>query len=247
MKIITFLSDFGRDDWFIAAVKGEILKVYKNVRIIDITHTISPHDIRGAAFILKCIYRSFPLGTTHLAVVDPGVGSTRKPIIVASDGYYFVGPDNGMFSYIYNSASVVYAIRTTNGLSSTFHARDIFGPTAARLARGAKPSRVGRRIRTFERFPFPKARVQGKKAYGEILYCDRFGNLITSIPNTMDIRFFSVAKKRIPKKKYYSEGRRLEPIAVRGSCGYYEIACNRANARAVLSARIGSSVTALLD
>ena len=130
MKIITFLSDFGNKDWFVSAVKGEIFKINKNVLIVDITHTLIPHDVRSAAFLLKSVYRNFPSGTVHLVVVDPGVGSERIPIIVESSGYYFVGPDNGVFSYIYSEDSKVYEIEVKKTVSYTFHARDIFGPTA---------------------------------------------------------------------------------------------------------------------
>jgi S-adenosylmethionine hydrolase len=102
MKIISFLSDFGEIDWFVAAVKGEILKIDPDIRVIDITHKIEPHDIRSAAFVLSSVYTNFPPGTVHLVVVDPGVGSKRKPIILESNSYFFVGPDNGVFSYVYD-------------------------------------------------------------------------------------------------------------------------------------------------
>ncbi|GAH09086.1 unnamed protein product, partial [marine sediment metagenome] len=227
MKIITFLSDFGAKDWFVAAVKGEILKINKNAFIVDITHASVPHDIRSAAFILKSVYKNFPTGTVHLAVVDPGVGSERKPIIVKSSGYFFVGPDNGIFSYIYNEDAQVYAIAVKESTSSTFHARDIFGPVAAKLSTDVDPEHLGTKIRDYTTFEFPRSRKKGVKIYGEIIYIDHFGNCITNILNTIDIRELFLSKKRIKVKKFYGEGCPDEIICVKGSSGYYEIACNK--------------------
>jgi hypothetical protein len=247
MKIITFVSDFKDEDWFVAAVKGEILKIIEDVTIIDITHSITPHDIRSTAFLLKCVYKNFPRGTIHLAVVDPGVGSTRKPLIVASRGYFFVGPDNGIFSYVFDGNCNVYEIKIKTPLSSTFHARDIFGPTAARLAQGLHPQQLGAQIKNVKILRFPTTKKKNNTVVGEIIYIDHFGNLITNISITAGIKELAVAKKRIPFRHFYGQGNPGELIAITGSCGYYEIACNQGSARDILSAHIGMTVKAIVS
>ncbi|KPJ73286.1 hypothetical protein AMJ52_03995 [candidate division TA06 bacterium DG_78] len=247
MKIITFLSDFRYNDWFVAAVKGEILKINNSVVIVDISHTVHPHDIHCAAFILKCVYKDFPPGTVHLSVVDPGVGSERKPLIVKSDGYYFVGPDNGIFSYIYNEQSEIYAIKITDGMSSTFHARDVFGPVAAKLTKDKKPEDLGIKIRDFVTFGFPQPQRKADTICGEIVYVDYFGNCITNIENSTHITELHIKKNQIAVKNFYGEGLPGEIICVRGSSGYYEIACNRGNACNILHVKTGTKVVAHTD
>lgn len=242
MKIITFLSDFGNKDWFVSAVKGEIFKINKNVLIVDITHTLIPHDVRSAAFLLKSVYRNFPSGTVHLVVVDPGVGSERIPIIVESSGYYFVGPDNGVFSYIYSEDSKVYEIEVKKTVSYTFHARDIFGPTAAKLSMNTAPQNLGMRINNYTKFEFPIPKERSGKIYGEVVYIDHFGNLITNIENTIGIKALYIAKKKVNVKHFYGQGKPGEIICVRGSSGYYEIACNRGNACDLLKAETGLQI-----
>ena len=245
MKIITFLSDFGERDWFVAAVKGVILKINNAVQIIDITHQLPSFDIRSAAFLLKSVYKNFSLGTINLAVVDPGVGTERKPIIVESDGYYFVGPDNGIFSYIYGRYSIVYKIEVRKKPSATFHGRDIFGPIAAKLSRGLKPDNLGVRIKKYVKFEFPEIKKIGGKIYGEVIYIDHFGNLITNMENKIGVRELHIFKKRIVVKKFYGAGKKGEIICIKGSSGYYEIAGNKVSARKILEAEIGSRVTVM--
>ena len=244
MRIITFLSDFGHRDWFTAAVQGEILKIASGVRIVDITHRIEPYDIRGAAFLLHAVYGNFPKGTVHLAVVDPGVGSARQPLIVDSLGYFFVGPDNGIFSYFYNPEAKVYAISVDEITSVTFHARDIFGPTAARLATGIAAQTLGKQIASYERFKVPQVTRRGERLCGEIVYIDHFGNCITNIPVSHRIRHMSVSGSMITVVERYVDGSAGQPICVRGSVGYYEIACYKGNAQTLLGLTVGTAVEA---
>jgi S-adenosylmethionine hydrolase len=244
MRIITFLSDFGTRDWFTAAVKGEIFEIAPDARVVDITHDIAPFDVRGAAFLLYAVYDNFPKGTIHLAVVDPGVGGSRRPIVVESAGHYFVGPDNGLFSYIYSSRSVVYEIKSRALASSTFHARDIFGPAAARLAMGHKVETLGRRFSGYTSFKIPRITKKGRNVKGEIVYIDNFGNCITNVPNQYRLKAIDVAHKTIAVKKSYSEGKPKELVVVKGSVGYYEIASNQGNASAILNANVGTRVEA---
>lgn len=242
--IITFLSDFGDTDWFVAVVKGEILKINKKVLIVDITHKLVPYNIHSAAFVLRSVYRNFPAGTIHLVVIDPGVGSERKPIIVESAGYYFVGPDNGVFSYVYNKDSRVFKIKQRKRLSSTFHARDIFGPVAARLSKGSSPEVLGIMIKDYVKFEFPKIKKIKRGIQGEVIYIDHFGNLITNIPNNTDVKELYISKRKAPVKRFYGEGKMGKIIAVKGSCGFYEIVCNKGNTRDILGTIIGIEIMA---
>ena len=244
MRIITFLSDFGEDDWFVAAVKGEILKIDSNINIIDITHKIEPHDIKSAAFVLKSVCGNFPPGTVHLVVVDPGVGSKRKPIIVEAEKYSFVGPDNGVFSYIYDRLTKAYAIDVGGKISTTFHGRDIFAPVAARIAIGKLPSDFGSEICDLHRFEFPKVTKRANRLHGEIVYIDHFGNLITNIPNTIDVKNLNISGKEVALKNFYGEGVEGQIICIKGSSGYYEISCNKGDAKELLSVNTGENITA---
>jgi S-adenosylmethionine hydrolase len=245
--IITFLSDFGVGDWFVPAVKGEILTKNPGALIIDITHALGHFSLREAAFILKNTYRSFPEGTVHLAIVDPGVGSPRRAIIACSRGHYFVGPDNGLFSYVYGGSTRVYAIREKRSASRTFHARDIFAPAAARLSLGIKPRALGVKLDKFVRFAFPPFVKERRIVRGEVIYIDRFGNLITNMPNTLAIRRFVVKDKyKAPAGSYYGEAMPGGLIAPRGSCGYYEIASYRGDAARKTGAKIGTKVIGYL-
>ena len=152
MTVITLLTDFGTADYFVGAVKGAILSVDPQAAIVDITHEIPPQDIEAGAFTLLASYKTFPAGTIHMAVVDPGVGSTRRPIVVIANEQFFVGPDNGIFSYICDRESSHRTFHITEekyfrpSPSSTFHGRDIFAPVAAALSKGVKPEELGSEI-----------------------------------------------------------------------------------------------------
>lgn len=244
MRVITFLSDFSTRDWFVAAVKGEMLKIAPDASIVDITHDIAPYDVRGAAFLLSAVFKNFPSGTVHLAVVDPGVGGERKPLIIESEGYYFVGPDNGIFSYVSGRGARAYEINAAPDVSPTFHARDIFGPAAARLASGRPINAMGKKVPEFVRIDRPGVKRQGGALLGEIVYIDRFGNCLTSIPNREKIGSLQVSGRSIPVRGSYSDGQLHEPVCVMGSTGYYEIAVNQGSARELLKTRVGMVVEA---
>jgi S-adenosylmethionine hydrolase len=245
MSIITFLSDFGEKDWFVSAVKGEILKINPDVQIIDITHNVEPFNIKQAGFIIKMVYNNFPKGTIHLAVVDPGVGGVRKPIIALSDGHYFIGPDNGIFSYVYKNP-VVYEITVRKVVSNTFHGRDIFGPVAARISLGAELNQLGKRIYRFTKFSFPAIKKKGNRIYGEVVYIDHFGNLITNIPVTFPLRNILVREEIIKITRSYIFAGDGEVIGVKGSSGFYEIACFKQGADRRLNIKVGDKIIGLL-
>jgi len=202
-KVITLITDFGMNDSFVAQMKGVLLTINPACTIIDITHEIDPFNIKKAALSLGFAYRYFPAGSIHVAVVDPGVGSVRKGIIVSADGHYFIGPDNGIFSYIYHNCGngfKVYhlnndmayelpqAVYLSNDKGNTFHGRDVFAPVAARLSIGQDIDKFGSLIGDFVQFSIPKPKIIDGVFNGEILYIDhptseykRFGNAITNI------------------------------------------------------------------
>ncbi|MFN0087562.1 MAG: S-adenosyl-l-methionine hydroxide adenosyltransferase family protein [Blastocatellia bacterium] len=260
--MITLLTDFGAADYFVPAVKGAILTIHPEARIVDLTHEIVEHDIESAAFTLGACYRDFPAGTIHMAVVDPGVGSERRAIVVEAGGRVFVGPDNGIFSYIYTREADARVFRITredlfrHPVSPTFHGRDIFAPIAAHLLLGsARPEQLGERIEDYARIEMPEPRAM---AHGRIQGCliqvDRFGNCVTNL-TARELRLnpagrpgpqwmLTVAGRGIVRfGTHFAECRREgELFAYPGSAGYWEIGVWRASAAAAIDARRGMDV-----
>ncbi|MCC6141247.1 MAG: SAM-dependent chlorinase/fluorinase [Nitrospira sp.] len=187
IPLIALLTDFGTKDYFVASMKGVILTIHPAARIVDISHDIGPHQIAEAAYCLQACYRTFPEGTVHVAVVDPGVGSHRRPILVATDRYYFVAPDNGVLTPIIDREAHVEIREIENrqyrlpSPGATFHGRDVFAPAAAWLATGAMLSSFGRLVSDPVRMNWPQPKVTARTIIGEIVYIDRFGNLISNI------------------------------------------------------------------
>jgi S-adenosylmethionine hydrolase len=184
--IVTLLSDFGLEDAYVGVVKGVILGINPAARLVDLTHAIPPQDVRRASLALEGAYRAFPPGTVHLAVVDPGVGSSRRPLLVRAGGHHFVGPDNGLLGFLFDvpgAAAVAATAARYHGpaLSRTFHARDVFGPVAAHCSRGVPLARFGPRVVDPTRLPRPRPQCDGRRVRGEVLLADRFGNLLTNV------------------------------------------------------------------
>jgi len=240
--IITFLSDFGLSDWFVAAVKGEILKKNKHAVIVDVTHSIEPHDIYCAAFILSQYFKNYPQGTVHLVVVDPGVGSERRGIAVVSKGYVFIAPDNGILSYVMENDAIVYNLPVPEYASATFHGRDVFGPAAACFSMNSSIPYKKLEIADCLRFEFPRFNKKSNPNTGEIIYIDRFGNCITNIPVSIAVHELRVNDVIVPHVSCYAEGKSGEPVTVKGSSGYYEISVNQGDAQDIIQATIGSIV-----
>jgi S-adenosylmethionine hydrolase len=239
--VITLLTDFGTADYFVGAVKGAILSVNPAAVIVDITHEIPPQDIAAGAFTLLAAYKTFPAGTIHLAVVDPGVGSTRRPIIVSANEQFFVGPDNGLFSYIYDREPAHKTFHVTadrffrSSVSSTFHGRDIFAPVAAALSNGVAPEEFGPLINDGVRLPQllePVVQKDGE-VRARIIHIDRFGNCITNITHGLvdsGKQPTLLIKRRLIRtfKTFYADdtGPSNEPFAIWGSAGFLEISMN---------------------
>lgn len=256
MNIISLITDFGLKDNFVGVMKAVILKVNPQAKIIDICHEIKPQDITEAAFLLKSSFRYFPEGSVHLAVVDPGVGSERKIVIVKTRNYFFVAPDNGILSPTLENEPPIELIDVTNKtyflkpISSTFHGRDIFAPIAAYLSRGKSIRSFGRKIESFKRLELPRIKMDSENLVGEIIYIDRFGNLISNIDKDNLFNFIKgkrfkicIKNKAIEKiSRSYFEGASLKPLALVGSSNYLEIALNSGSARDKLRVSKGDKI-----
>src|SRR5687768_2447391 len=186
--IVTLLTDFGGSDYFAGALKGAVLSVNPRAQVVDLTHEIPAHDVGAAAFTLLAAYDSFPKGTVHVAVVDPGVGSERRPVVAEADGHLFVGPDNGVLGYVCGRAAEARVFHATEtkffrpNISTTFHGRDIFAPLAGALSLGVEPASLGPRVADYATLPFPAPRrLPDGTLEGAIIHVDRFGNCVTNI------------------------------------------------------------------
>jgi S-adenosylmethionine hydrolase len=254
--IITLLTDFGTKDHYVASMKGVILSINPRCLLIDITHLVSPHDIREGAFILFNAYSHFPKGTIHLAVVDPGVGGARRPLLLVTQNYFFVGPDNGLFTMISRKESVNQIIALDNQkyqrskVSTTFHGRDIFAPVAAHLSMGVRPNALGHKIDSLVWLGFEAPFIKEGRLLGEILHVDTFGNLVSNIDEGGLIRFIQgrpfvirAGRKTVRGlKKGYWEGKKDEPIALIGSGGFLEISVREGNAQKSLKVKRGDPI-----
>jgi S-adenosyl-L-methionine hydrolase (adenosine-forming) len=252
-SVITLTTDFGAFDYFVGAVKGAILSVNSLAVIADITHEVPPHDIEAGAFTLLASYQTFPAGTIHVAVVDPGVGSSRRPIIVKANEQFFVGPDNGIFTYIYDRepAHRIYHVTAEKYFrqptSTTFHGRDIFAPVAAALSKGMKPKVFGHSITDvvrLDRSLIPEVQKNGKLR-GRIIDIDRFGNCITNITREVfrgGAELLVKGKVIRDFKESYSDAATKGPFAICGSAGFLEISINGGSAAAKLRVKRGDAV-----
>ncbi len=231
-SLITLTTDFGTTDGYVGAVKGSILSIHPKVRLIDLSNDIPSYDIVVGAFHLGCSFSFFPKKTIHLAVVDPGVGSARRPILVVTKNYFFVGPDNGLFTLAAQRDPIRAIYELTDKkffrfeVSSTFHGRDLFGPVAAHLARGVPPSRFGKRRPTMKLLPDFSVEKSPRGLRGTLLFFDKFGNAFSNIHRSFIKNRFQVVcgRKKIPLYRTYSEIPRGIPGAIFGSSGFLEIA-----------------------
>jgi S-adenosylmethionine hydrolase len=230
--LITLLTDFGSQDPYVGIMKGVILGLCPAARIVDLTHAVIPYRIRQAAFLLEQSWPYFPTGTIHLAVVDPGVGTSRRPLLVEAAGHYFIGPDNGIFSLL-DPARVSEIAVTAPPASNTFHGRDIFAPAAARLANGES---IARPIADLVRFT-PQAAT--------VLHIDRFGNVVTGLQSA-DVQSITANGTCIQLRvTTYAEAPADELFLIEGSSGYLEIALNQGSAAVRLHLHVGDPLDVL--
>ena len=242
--IITLITDFGIEDSYVGVMKGVILSIMRDATIVDISHQIDPGAILPAALMIRDVYKYFPKGTIHVAVVDPGVGSERRPVLIATGGHFFVGPDNGIFQTIIESHTEKEIIHLQNNKfflpnpSNTFHGRDLFAPAAAHLLSGVAPLEMGVPIHDPARLQIPSVHRTGTFLYGEVVCIDHFGNLITNIHSSEIDRFANQGDLVIEVgslsiqglERTYSEVPKGHLLALVGSTGFLEIAVNSGRA-----------------
>jgi S-adenosylmethionine hydrolase len=259
VPLVTLLTDFGLVDPYVSEMKAVILSTCPTARIVDITHLVEKFNIRMGAFLLASAVPYFPAGTVHVAVVDPGVGSSRRAIVIETQRCVIVGPDNGLLVPAAQTERILHVYQITNPLlmrttvSATFHGRDIFAPVAAHLACGTQAKECGDEITDWVESPYFKTRVNQKGAFGEILHIDDFGNIITNLRNDdlstwnpahRQMLEISIGRKHIPVRhvKTYSELTKDEYGLLRGSHGFLEISSRSKSAAHRTSAKIGMSV-----
>jgi S-adenosylmethionine hydrolase len=259
--IIGLVTDFGTRDHYVGALKGAILSVAPDAQVVDVLHEVAPHDVEGGAFALAAAFPAFPGGTVFVAVVDPGVGSSRRGLAIEAGPYRFVGPDNGLLTDVLadHPAARVHAVTNRrlwrDDVAPTFHARDVFGPVAAHLALGVGIEEVGPPVADALRLPRAPVRELGKDEWeGTIAQVDRFGNLISNVsaraldgilsaaavgPSGVVVAVTGVAA---PLVRTYSDVLPGEPCALLGSSGRLEFAVNGGSAAAMLGAGRGAPV-----
>ncbi len=254
MALITLTTDFGTADGYVGIMKGVILGLCPDARLVDLSHDIAAQNVAQAAYVLAAAAPYFPAGTIHLAVVDPGVGSDRRPLVVQTDRAFCVGPDNGLFSpFQAEPGARSWALdrpefwRATRQVSRTFHGRDIFAPVAAHLARGVLPEQMGRPISDPVRLPLAEPiRHPDGHITGQVIYTDRFGNLITNVPAEWVAAgrwCIEIAGQRIAGiRAAYADAERGELLALVSSGGTVEIAVREGSAAARLGVGVGARV-----
>ena len=252
IPIITFTTDFGLSDHVVAAIKGVILSVNPDAKLVDISNLIPPQDIFTGAFTLGKAWSYFPYGTVHLAIVDPGIGTARKGLAVDAGGHLFVSPDNGILTYVFeeNPGFEAYEITAEHyyrrPVSSAFHGRDIYAPIAAWISKGVPLHQIGDRLQDPLRLQLPAIqRVKDTLIQGQILAVNRFGNLITNLkPTDVPCAYKILAGQReiTSIRRTYQEGAPGEVFVVPGSTGYLEIAVKDGSAASVINIKAGSPV-----
>ena len=258
---IALFTDFGWDDPYVAQVKGVILTLNPNARLLDLMHSVSPFSVTEGAYLLDQCAEEFPPGTIFVAVVDPGVGTDRDPILVeTAKGKYFVGPDNGIFSQVIAHETMTRAWKLdkpqffrSGEISRTFHGRDIFGPIAAHLSAGTDPDRLGTPIKTLTLLPDKEAVLSGNQIYAEVLHIDRYGNVILNLPGGTDLAArlkegnlvrISIGRESFsaPLVKTYAEVEKGRLLLLYGSGGLLEISMNEGSAAQRMKVQPGASV-----
>jgi len=270
--IIALLTDFGNSDIYVGVMKGVMKTIHPRAEFIDITHEIQPQNVRQAAFALLHSYRYFPTGTIFLVVVDPGVGSTRKPIAVQAGGHTFIAPDNGVLSYVLSELGDIRAVELSNAVyqlfppSQTFHGRDIFAPAAAHLAVGVPLERLGPVLERIFKLPVPHMRFDENRITGQVIHIDHFGNIMTNIGrldwvSPGQIRLETLTEQLPPTlietgvmvvsigghaitdiKQSYGAVQRGSLLALIDSNGYLEIALNQGSAARYLKVKLDDRV-----
>ncbi|MSQ21750.1 MAG: S-adenosyl-l-methionine hydroxide adenosyltransferase [Dehalococcoidia bacterium] len=264
--VITLLTDFGLADAYVGAMKGVILGVNPGATLIDLTHDVSPQDVLQGAFLLSTAWRYFPAGTIHVAVVDPGVGTERRALLLEAHGHLFLAPDNGLLSFIlppedadaplyqpyraslpqgYRAYALTSSRYWRHPVSATFHGRDIFAPMAGHLSLGVAPKDVGDPVDSLIRLVIPVPSWRDGQLVGYVLHIDRFGNVVTTVPEAAlvghDDVVVEIAGATVRGLVHtYAEANGL--AALIGSHGYLEFALTNGNAAKLLGVKVGDEV-----
>jgi hypothetical protein len=252
------MTDFGQRDGYVGVMKGVVLGITPHAQLVDITHEIEPQKVAAGAWILATSYRYFPRGTTFVCVVDPGVGSVRYPIAMYAGEWFFVGPDNGLFSYVFTEQPLHEVVILSKPayrleqMSTTFHGRDIFAPGAAHIARGLPLAALGPSIDPLQlqRLDLKFPMRQGERIDGYIVYIDYYGNLITNIPLSMVPALFSSPEVQLTvcgsviteRRRFFAEGEEGSPFIYSDSSGYVSVAVHSGNAARTLHVGSGEPV-----
>ena len=254
--IITLTTDYGTNVHLVGTLMDVILKVNPDAHIVDINHHVAPFDILDGALTIGAAYRYFPGRTIHLVIVDPGVGTQRRPILVSGEHHYFIAPDNGVLSLVYEKEPGVSVRHITaehyflNPISDTFHGRDIFAPVAGWLSKIGQPTSFGEEVSDYVRFTLPKPQASDNVAKGVVLRIDNFGNLMTNF-SAEDVSQWTAGGKirlRIGGREIhqlaqaYAQGTPGEPFAIVGSSGFLEISLHKDNAARALGVGRGAEV-----
>jgi S-adenosyl-L-methionine hydrolase (adenosine-forming) len=256
--IITLTTDYGTSDHLVGVLKGVILRILPTATVVDINHHVAPFDLLDGALTIGSAYPYFPARTVHVVVVDPGVGTARRPILVNAEQQYFVAPDNGVLSMVYDrdAGAIVRHITAEhyfqNPVSSTFHGRDVFAPVAAWLAKTWQSEALGEVITDFVRFALPRPKTAGATIKGIVLRVDVFGNLMTNL-TADDVPPAALAAGKIALRvggklveqftQHFAQGAPGIPAALVGSSGFLEVVVNKGNASRLLGANRGAEVT----
>jgi S-adenosylmethionine hydrolase len=251
MTLVTLLTDFGTGDSYVAEVKGALLTAAPRATLVDVTHSVPPGDVGAGAYLLGRVWHRFPAGTVHLAVVDPGVGTERAALAIAASGHYFVGPDNGLFTFVLRDTEVqIVSLPTPDGAAPTFHGRDLFAPAAAALATGAALAQLGEPFAGMPaRLAVGEAHYEGKSVVGQVVYVDRFGTLVTNLGPELVPPYAIVEVEGLevgPLRRTFGDVPSGGLVAYLGSGGQVEIAVRDGSAARRLGMGVGGRIRARL-
>jgi len=259
ISLVTLLTDFGNEDYFVPSIKGVMYGINPQVRVVDISHQVPPHNVSHAARLLQSCYRYFPDGTIHVVVVDPGVGGNRRSLLVSTSRYFFLAPDNGVLSSILEEELSVEVRVIENkqyrldSEGATFDGRDLFAPSAAWLTKGQTPGSYGKLTRDYLTLPKDEPKMNRDTLVGKIVFIDHFGNLISNI-TPADLQTFREVTKREPRsiqiaetvvegiKTHYAEGATGVPEALINSNGQLEVFIKQGRAAERCPVAIGTRI-----